>query len=205
MPRRKKQLENDSGIFKNRIVLTGVKPAKDFKLNASNFRIHPEIQSSAMESLLLEIGWVTGVIENVMTGNLIDGHLRVTKALEKGPYTLVPYVQVSISDDEERKILAVFDKISTMARTDDEKLAKLINELHFEAKNLNDVIELMRSSSDINLDDFFVEKPIEQIISEKFALTLEFSSKEDYAETLSALNEINPNPSAAVRHLLSLL
>ena len=69
--------------WRNRIVGHGTKPAKDFLANPHNWRIHPKPQQDAMQGVLGEVGWVQSVVENVRTGHLIDGHLRVVEALRR--------------------------------------------------------------------------------------------------------------------------
>lgn len=70
-------------IFKNRIIGHGEKPASEFQFNPLNWRRHPESQEAAIRSILSSIGWVTGVVVNERTGNLIDGHGRIEAALKK--------------------------------------------------------------------------------------------------------------------------
>jgi hypothetical protein len=112
--------------WRNRIVGSGVKPASEFMANPDNWRVHPSAQQDALAGVLSEVGWVEQVVENVRTGNLVNGHLRVELALRQGDETPVPYVQVDLSEEEERLILATLDPIGAMASADDEKLSELI-------------------------------------------------------------------------------
>lgn len=118
-----------SSQWRNRIVGSGEKPASDFLANPDNWRIHPKPQQDALSGVLSEVGWVQQVVENVRTGNLIDGHLRVSLALSQGDETPVPYVQVDLSEEEERLVLATLDPLSTMAVTDTAKLDELLREV----------------------------------------------------------------------------
>mgnify|MGYP006876735290 CR=1 FL=1 len=63
----------ENGAFKNRIVGHGIKPASQFMANPLNWRQHPPEQRSLLNSVLKEIGWVQDVVENVRTGNQING------------------------------------------------------------------------------------------------------------------------------------
>ena len=68
--------------------------------------------------MLGDVGWVQGVIENKRTGNLIDGHARIEEVLWNDPRQRVPYLQVDLSEAEERAVLATLDPIGAMAEVD---------------------------------------------------------------------------------------
>ena len=63
--------------YKNKIVKQENVDPRKLKANPNNFREHPMTQSKAMIGSLEELGWISGVVVNINTGNLIDGHLRV--------------------------------------------------------------------------------------------------------------------------------
>jgi hypothetical protein len=115
--------------WQNRIVGHDIKSAKDFLANPANWRLHPQAQADALKGSLDEIGWIGEVMENVETGNLIDGHERITLALRQGDDTPVPVTYVSLSPEEELTALAVFDPITSMAVTDKEKLNALLRDV----------------------------------------------------------------------------
>jgi len=73
MAKQKVTEPNIKKVWQNRIVGYFEKPARDFNFNPKNWRTHGELQKNAISDVLSEIGWVTGVIENEVTGNLIDG------------------------------------------------------------------------------------------------------------------------------------
>jgi hypothetical protein len=122
--------------IKNRIVGHGEKPAAEFNFNPLNWRRHPESQKAALREVLSKIGWVTGVVENVRTGNLIDGHARIEDALDHGTKTLVPFIRVDLSEDEERQILLLLDPIGSMATSDETLLKDLMNIVGLESDTL---------------------------------------------------------------------
>jgi hypothetical protein len=124
--------------WKNRIVGHGAKPARDFKLNPRNWRTHPQRQKATLVAALEKVGWVASVIENVTTGNLIDGHERVEEALARNEE--VPYLQVELTEEEEAFVLATLDTISHMAQADEEKLAALMEEIRAGDAGLNDLV-----------------------------------------------------------------
>lgn len=139
MGRKKKQPVINS--WQNRIVGYAEKPAKDFKFNPLNWREHGTLQRSALNSVLSKIGWVTGVVENIQTGNLIDGHARIEEALLQGEDTLVPYIKVDLSPEEEKEILALLDPIGALATTDTEKLEELMEMLDLENEELEQILD----------------------------------------------------------------
>jgi hypothetical protein len=104
--------------WRSRIVERGEKPASEFTAHPQNPRRHPEAQRKAIVGSLSSVGWVQGVVYNVRTGNLLDGHARIEEALQLGPGTPVPYTAVDISEEEERIILATLDPISALAEYD---------------------------------------------------------------------------------------
>ena len=124
-----KKQKQQAGEWRNRIVRTGEAPASEFKANERNWRIHPREQREALRGVLGEVGWVTGVVTNKTTGNVIDGHARIEEALKLGDETPVPFIEVELSEDEEAKILATFDPISAMAVADKEQLDALLREV----------------------------------------------------------------------------
>lgn len=124
----------------NRIVSTGEKPAKDFKYNPLNWRQHPQTQRDALNEILSQIGWVTGVIENATTGNLIDGHARIEEAMRADPEMLIPFTLVELTEDEEKQILLVLDPIGGLAVTDTELFAALADMVDLDSSGLLETI-----------------------------------------------------------------
>ena len=114
-------------VFRNRIVGYGTKPADQFTANPLNYRRHPQRQRDAVNASLREIGWVATVIENIQTGLLLDGHERVWQALQNNEE--VPYLQVDLTETEEKLALAIFDPITNMAETDADMLDALLKDV----------------------------------------------------------------------------
>ena len=81
--------------LKNNIVGFDIKPADQFLFNPQNFRKHPQAQRNAVRESLNELGWIDAVLENIQTGNLIDGHERVWQALQNNED--VPYLKVDLT------------------------------------------------------------------------------------------------------------
>lgn len=191
----------EPAIWKNRIVGHGEKPAKDFRFNPAGWRTHPEFQRRALDAILSEVGWVNGVIENVTTGFLLDGHARIEQALAKNADESVPFIQVELSEEEERKILAVLDPIGGLATTDDEKLRELSEILDFESSQLAELVA-QKQLLNVDLDDFWQNPGAPP--PEKFIIELEFTSPTERAQILGKLGEIAETPGEAVKKLLSL-
>ncbi len=114
--------------WRNRIVGHGEKPPGELRANDANWRQHPQHQREAMREMLEEVGWVSGVMINRTTGNMIDGHLRVEEAIDAGE-PLVPYDEVELSLEHERLVLAALDPLAALAAPDVDKLDKLLDEL----------------------------------------------------------------------------
>ena len=111
--------------WRNRITGSGILKVSEAKPHALNFRLHPAAQSRALAASLDNVGWVQQVVVNTTTGNLLDGHLRVELARQRGESEL-PCLYVELSEDEERLVLATLDPIAAMATADRDKLAELL-------------------------------------------------------------------------------
>lgn len=96
----------------------------DLLANPSNARRHPADQREAIIESLDTLGWVAPMIVNVTTNRLLDGHARTEEAITKG-VALVPFVEVALEEDEERRVLATLDPISALAVWDAEVAADL--------------------------------------------------------------------------------
>lgn len=112
----------------NRIVGEGVEPPDQLMANPRNWRIHPGGQQDTLSSTLQRVGWIQRVIVNRVTGNVIDGHLRVAMAISEG-VKQVPVVYVELDEEEEAIALATFDPIGAMAVADTEALGSLLLEI----------------------------------------------------------------------------
>lgn len=86
--------------------------------NAKNPRKHPGKQRRAVEAGLQELGWLTPLVMNSQTGNLIDGHLRREEAIEKN-LPEVPVIILDVPKEKEAAALGIIDKVSSMATYDE--------------------------------------------------------------------------------------
>jgi len=109
----------------NRIVGHAEVPATEIMAHPLNPRYHPETQHAAMGEALTRLGWIQEVIINKKTGRMLDGHLRVKIAAERGE--TVPVVYVDLTEAEERLALASFDPLGGLAMDDPEMLGDLLS------------------------------------------------------------------------------
>lgn len=138
--------------FANRIVGYSTKRAADLVANPLNFRKHPNRQRDAVQASLRELGWIAAVVENVTTGRLIDGHLRVAEAAKRGED--VPVLQVALSEAEERLALATFDPLTYMAETDTALLEELLQSVNTGEAALQELIASLAEDAGIVPPDF---------------------------------------------------
>lgn len=136
--------------WRNRVVGFTEKPANQFTANALNFRRHPNAQREAFRGVLAEIGFAGAVLENVRTGNLLDGHLRIEEALSADELTPIPCVQVDLSEEEEKLLLATYDPLSAMAVHDSETLEILLRDVSAE----DDAVSLMLETLSVEAETF---------------------------------------------------
>ena len=116
--------------WNNRIVGGGELPANQYLAHDLNARRHPGSQRDALRGSLDAVGWVAPVIVSVRSGKLLDGHARIEEALTKDDEQLIPYVEVDVSEAEERLILATYDPIASLATYDKQALDNLLADLN---------------------------------------------------------------------------
>jgi DNA modification methylase len=125
--------------WRNRIVETGTLAPAEIIPNPENWREHPEKQQKAMTGALAELGWVQPVVINRTTGRLIDGHMRVALALRQGE-AAVPVSWVELSEQEEKLALATIDPLGDLAKTSDDDLRQLLEQLTVSEKDLGEFL-----------------------------------------------------------------
>jgi hypothetical protein len=122
-------------IWEDHIVGLERKAPADLTANSSNWRRHPDAQRSTMTAAFDEVGKVAPLIENLRSEDkgwpagsapvLLDGHLRLELALERGEDSL-PVVVVDLTERQEQLALATLDPIGAQAEADPELLAALL-------------------------------------------------------------------------------
>jgi len=113
----------------NRIVKYGEMPANQFLAHEMNARRHPAKQREALRGSLDSVGWIAPVLVSSKTGKMLDGHARIEEALSRDEAMGVPFVEVDVSEEEERLILATLDPITELATYDKEALDSLLREV----------------------------------------------------------------------------
>lgn len=87
-----------------------------------NFKAHPEYQGEMLLAAIAEVGFIGEVYVSKRSNRILDGHERVALAI-RAHQPLVPVGYIDCADDnEELRILATYDPIGTLARTDAIKL-----------------------------------------------------------------------------------
>jgi hypothetical protein len=122
MPRKK---PTSPPAWRNRIVGHAEVDPQTLLAHPDNWRVHPDRQQQTLEGLLDELGWLQTVMVNQQTGRIVDGHLRVSLALQHGEPT-IPVDYVDLTPEEEALILATFDQLTTLATPDPEALSTLL-------------------------------------------------------------------------------
>jgi DNA modification methylase len=121
--------------WRSRITGTGTEAPDQLLAHPDNWRVHPKAQQEALAGVLDQVGWVQNVLVNQRTGHVVDGHLRVALAISRNEPS-VPVVDVDLSPDEERLVLASLDPIAAMATTDEAKLRELLAEVNVDSEAL---------------------------------------------------------------------
>lgn len=124
-----------AAIVRSRIVGSGTADPAALTANPANWRTHPPDQVAALGGVLDRVGWVQTVIVNKTTGRLVDGHLRVRLAVDRGERS-IPVTYVELSEAEEGLVLAMLDPIAAMAGVEDGLLSSLLGGLDDDARML---------------------------------------------------------------------
>jgi hypothetical protein len=153
--------------WQNRIVSHGEQPANQFLAHELNARRHPGKQREALRGSLNAVGWVAPVIVSAQTGKILDGHARVEEALSQDENSLVPFVEVNVSEQEERTILATFDPITGLATYEREALDALLREVETGEAALQEMLsELAEKEGIVDLDSINFKEYDESIADE---------------------------------------
>ncbi len=136
--------------WRSRIVRNGTANPKTLRGNPRNWRTHPPEQRAALAQMLDEVGYVQQVVVNRTTGNLVDGHLRVELAVERGERT-IPVVYVELTEAEETRVLTTLDPLGAMAGVDTERLTSLLAEMTMGEDSLSAMLADMARISKIDM------------------------------------------------------
>ena len=128
--------------------------------NPHNFRIHNEIQTQHLETLLDTIGWVDVVKVNQTGKRIIDGHLRHSMAIQAGE-KLIPVLWVKLTKKQEKLALASLDWISSLAEIDTTILSDLLVDIDdFEIlPDDSNLLEMIAKDGGFDIEDDQLEDP----------------------------------------------
>ena len=122
--------------IRNRVKELRRVPAGDLRPNPKNWRTHPESQHNALRKAFAEIGMANACIARELPDGslmLLDGHLRA----ETASTSLIPVIVLDVTEEEGDKILATFDPVAGMAKTNSEAFAEL-------SRSFDDVVDRLR-------------------------------------------------------------
>ena len=125
-------------LWKNKIVGFGEESPDKLVAHPFNFRKHPAEQQRWLKASLDDVGFIAPVIVNRTTGHVLDGHARIEMAMRENQAT-VPTAYVELTEQEEKRALAVFDRITKMA--------------HEDLNVLDDLLADIDTTGDLPLDD----------------------------------------------------
>jgi len=160
-------------VYNIRIIKHTQEDPESLLANPANYRIHGYRQQGVLHSILNDVGFVQSVIVNDVTGHIIDGHLRVQMALKNG-VSLIPVTHVELSEEEEKKILASFDPIGSLAQIDKEKFEDLISDM----KSFDSTINHLLTSESAHVPKQMPSVDFEQ--KKRYIVLVEVDSHSEY-------------------------
>ena len=132
--------KNGARPWKSRIVGHGKVAVEELVANPRNWRIHPELQTSALDGAIDEVGYIRSISVNKSSGYVLDGHDRVLLAMKRGQRT-IDVEWVDLTDEEEARAILYLDAITRMAAADRLKLKELIGEVTTENPALQQMLD----------------------------------------------------------------
>jgi 3'-phosphoadenosine 5'-phosphosulfate sulfotransferase (PAPS reductase)/FAD synthetase len=120
--------------------------------NPRNWKTHPQLQQDAMRGMLAEIGYADALLVRQMSDGsleLIDGHLRA----EVTPEMKVPVLVLDLDEQEAAKLLALYDPLASLAESNNDVLAHLLEQVETENQSLQSILDQMLSQAEASLQD----------------------------------------------------
>lgn len=175
--------ESAKGSLRSRIVGEAMVDPVTLKGHPSNWRVHDAEQRDALREVLNDIGWVQRIVVNKRTGNILDGHMRVDEAFKLGE-PKVPVLYVDLSEEEERRMLAVMDPIGGMAKVDKRRLRAVVEGLQTQGEGLGRLVEDLKRKAGLESDHDDGERPevsfTEELMEEHNYVVLYFDNNVDW-------------------------
>jgi DNA modification methylase len=130
-------------VWRDRIVGHADMDPRELTGNPRNWRRHPKAQADALEGALDAVGWVATIMVNRRTGLVVDGHLRLERAIAHGEAS-VPVTYVELDEGEEALVLATLDPLGAMAETDQVALDALLADVDVDGAGLEALLAGLR-------------------------------------------------------------
>ena len=148
----------ESHVWRNRIVATEDVDPKVLIQHPRNYKIHTAMQKDAASGVLNQIGWIDAVKVNRTTGFIVNGHLRVTLAIQENQPT-VPVDYCELTQEEELLALATFDQLAHVYyQSDKDAIASIISDLDRFMEN-PELARFMDDWSNFEKLDFSIPDP----------------------------------------------
>jgi DNA modification methylase len=112
-------------FWKNKIIGHDNVAPDQLMAHPQNWRMHPRFQQEALRGVINDIGYIKSVTVNQRTGRVVDGHLRVTLALQDN-IKAIPVEYVDLTEAEETEALLTLDPLSALAGGDRANLESLL-------------------------------------------------------------------------------
>lgn len=145
-------------IWNNRITGYAEVAVTELTAHPQNWRIHSAAQEHSLEQVLDIVGVVQNIVVNQRTNHVLDGHLRVSLAMRRNQAT-VPVTYVSVTEEEERIILATFDPLSALATVNQGLLDSILATIPPLDSTLQSLLQSTQQSVSAVLDTTSVTLP----------------------------------------------
>ena len=127
-------------------------PANELRPNPRNWRTHPEKQLNAIRGILAEVGFAGAELARELedgTLELIDGHARA----ELAGTAEVPVLVLDVNEDEANKIVATFDPIGAMAKTNKENLDAILRQIQTSSEEVAQLLSDLAQDAGLYLGE----------------------------------------------------
>jgi hypothetical protein len=152
--------------------------------NDRNWRQHPSHQQRFLSGVLEQVGWVQSILVNSNTNTIVDGHLRVALAINRGEES-VPVQYVDLDPDDEALVLATLDPLSSMATTDQSKLDDLLLETEANNESVEELLAMLASKT----EDELPAASTRDSSPEEWGVIVMCASRDQQTEILNTLRE----------------
>ena len=190
--------KKDKQWWANRIVEYGVRPANQFLAHELNARRHPAKQREALRGSLDSVGWIAPTVVSAKTGKLLDGHARIEEALSVDEMMAIPFVEIEVSEEEERLILAAFDPITGLATYDRDALDALLRDIQTGDARLQEMLSELAADNGLIPDDNKSESGASQLGALQYRVIIVCDSERQQTELLERFESEGLNCQALI-------